>query len=136
MNLSQRRAIARREKVKDLYEQDIPVSLIAEHLEVSQPTIYKDLLILGLRFKGTYSPAQRAAISNGLKIRNAQRLTELKTPRICCVCGVPAMKRRFRQKYYCEKHLRTAGDHDPQYEVKQRLAAGDRFASSGRMEGV
>lgn len=136
MNATKKRMLARRKKVRELYAQDLQVSVIAEHLEVSQPTIYKDLLALGLREKDKYSPAHTKAISRGIKRRNARNVAELQSKRSCCVCGKPAMKKRYRKNYYCGECLQTAGDHDPKSEEKQRAAAGGRFASSGVMDGA
>ena len=136
IGIVRRKMIARREKVRELYADDLQISVIAEILGVSQPTIYKDLIAMGLRFKGQYSDAQKRAISKGIRKRNARDKIDYNTKPFCCVCGKPAMRKKYRKEYYCGDHLITAGDHDPGYENKQREAAGDRFASPGKTAGV
>jgi predicted transcriptional regulator len=136
LNLTEKRMIARREKVREMYSEDIQVSVIAEYLEVSQPTVYKDLLALGLRHKGEYSDRHKAAISRGIQKRNKKDAINYNIKKMCCVCGKPAMKKRFRKKHYCDEHLIIAGDYDPNYENKQREAAGERFASPGKTAGA
>lgn len=136
IGIVRRKMIARREKVRELYANDLQISVIAEILGVSQPTIYKDLIAMGLRFKGQYSDAQKRAISKGIRKRNARDKIDYGMKPVCCVCGEPAMRKRFKKKHYCGEHLMTAGDHDPGYENKQREAAGDRFASPRKTAGV
>jgi len=132
MQVVEKRMEKRRIRVRELYAKDLQITVIADILNVSQPTIYKDLIVMGLRKRGEYSLEQRDAISRGIRKKNAREYLDRKTKTVCCVCGLPAERGRYRNERYCLIHLITAGDHDPEYENNERAAAGDRFASHGR----
>ncbi len=120
----------RRKVVYELYKNGFQAKEIADQVDASIVTVYKDLRVLGLREKGEYSPLHREAISKGVrKIKALEQLLR-STPSFCCECGKVA-KNRFKKKVYCDEHLITAYG-NPDYESEQRAAAGGRFTSHGR----